>query len=148
MFSLSRSLYDNQAKYIENNDELSEKQKTKLLDKNKKRQQTLAIVETAFHTGKSIMRAVADIPAPYGLIQAGIHGAMGIAQIANIKSERIGGTDSSSTDTPDTMTPSTTGAFTLGGALPDQEPVKAYVVTDEMSDSQAQLSDIRRRSTI
>ena len=50
--------------------------------------------------------------------------------------------------TTEPMTPSTTGAFTLGGALPDQEPIKTFVVTDEMSDSQAQLADIRRRSTI
>ena len=28
------------------------------------------------------------------------------------------------------------------------QPIKTFVVTDEMSDSQAQLADIRRRSTI
>ena len=39
------------------------------------------------------------------------------------------------------------GAFELGcGQAP--EPVKAYVVTDEMSSSQAQLANIRRRATI
>jgi len=39
------------------------------------------------------------------------------------------------------------GAFELsGGQAP--EPVKAYVVTDEMSDSQDQLANIRRRATI
>jgi len=113
--------------------------------KNEKLQKSLAIAETAFFTGKSIMRALADIPAPYGVIQAGIHGAMGIAQIANIKSEQIGVDEP---DTPDNLEPATTGAFSLGGGLPDQQAVKAYVVTDEMSDSQAQLSDIRRRSTI
>ena len=113
--------------------------------KNEKLQKSIAITETAFFTSKSIMRALADIPAPYGVIQAGIHGAMGIAQIANIKSEQIGVDEP---DTPDTMTPATTGAFSLGGGLPDQQAVKAYVVTDEMSNSQAQLSDIRRRSTI
>jgi hypothetical protein len=113
--------------------------------KNEKLQKSLAIAETAFFTGKSIMRALADIPAPYGVIQAGIHGAMGIAQIANIKSEQIGVDEP---DTPDNLEPATTGAFSLGGGLPDQQAVKAYVITDEMSNSQAQLSDIRRRSTI
>ena len=113
--------------------------------KNEKLQKSLAIAETAFFTGKSIMRALADIPAPYGVIQAGIHGAMGIAQIANIKSEQIGVDEP---DTPDNLEPATTGAFSLGGGLPEQQAVKAYVITDEMSNSQAQLSDIRRRSTI
>ena len=39
------------------------------------------------------------------------------------------------------------GAFELGGGQAP-EPVKAYVVTDEMSNSQDQLANIRRRATI
>jgi len=113
--------------------------------KNEKVQKNLAIAETAFFTGKSIMRALADIPAPYGLVQAGIHGAMGIAQIANIKSEKIGDVEGGGTTEP--MTPASTGAFSLGGAI-EQEPIKTYVVTDEMSDSQAQLAEIRRRTIL
>ena len=39
------------------------------------------------------------------------------------------------------------GAFDLsGGEAPDA--VRAYVVTDEMTNSQAQLANIRRRATI
>ena len=39
------------------------------------------------------------------------------------------------------------GAFTLGGGrAPD--PIKAFVVTDEMTNSQDQLANIRRRATI
>ena len=45
------------------------------------------------------------------------------------------------------MIPQASGAFTLGGGI-EQQAMRAYVVTDEMSDSQAQLADIRRRSTI
>ena len=39
------------------------------------------------------------------------------------------------------------GDFNLTGAV-EPEPVKAYVVTDEMSNSQDQLANIRRRATI
>jgi Flp pilus assembly protein TadG len=39
------------------------------------------------------------------------------------------------------------GAFELGD-MTEPEPVKAFVVTDEMTNSQDQLANIRRRSTI
>ena len=39
------------------------------------------------------------------------------------------------------------GAFELGGGI-EPEPIKAFVVTDEMSNSQNQLANIRRRATI
>jgi hypothetical protein len=39
------------------------------------------------------------------------------------------------------------GAFELG-AMEEPEPVKAFVVTDEMTNSQDQLANIRRKSTI
>ena len=39
------------------------------------------------------------------------------------------------------------GAFELGGGIAP-EPVKAFVVTDEMSNSQNQLANIRRTATI
>ena len=39
------------------------------------------------------------------------------------------------------------GAFDLSG-VEEPEPVKAFVVTDEMTSSQNQLANIRRRATI
>ena len=39
------------------------------------------------------------------------------------------------------------GAFDISGGI-KPEPVKAYVVTDEMTSSQDQLANIRRRATI
>ena len=113
--------------------------------KNQKVQKGIAIAETAFLTGKSIMRALADIPAPFGVAQAAIHGAMGVAQIANIRNETVGGAEGEITDVP-TMTPASTGAFTLGNI--QQNAVKAFVVESEITDSQAQMADINRRSTI
>jgi hypothetical protein len=56
---------------------------------------------------------------------------------------------------PDTTTPAATtpapqmmsGAFELGGGV-KPEPIKTFVVTDELSNSQSQLANIRRRATI
>ena len=39
------------------------------------------------------------------------------------------------------------GAFELGGGV-EPEPVQAFVLTDEMTNSQNQLANIRRRATI
>ena len=113
--------------------------------KNKKIQKGIAISETAFNTGKSITRALADIPAPFGLIQAGIHGAIGAAQIAAIANEKVAGVDDN-VDVPDPMTPASTTSFTL--STMKEKPMKAFVVESEITDSQAQMADINRRSTI
>ena len=117
--------------------------------KNEKLQKKIAIAETTFFTSQSIMRALKDIPAPFGIAQAGIHAAMGIAQIANIRNEKIGsasGGGGGGTDIVEPMLPASTGAFSLGGV--EQQAVKAFVVESEITDSQAQMADINRRSTI
>ena len=52
--------------------------------------------------------------------------------------------------TPNTSTPAPqmmSGAFDISGGVAP-EPTRAYVVTDEMSNSQNQLANIRRRATI
>lgn len=54
-----------------------------------------------------------------------------------------GGAAAPTTPAPQMMS----GAFDLGGGVAP-EPVKAFVVTDEMSNSQNQLANIRRRATI
>ena len=54
-----------------------------------------------------------------------------------------GGGGEAQTPAPQMMS----GAFELtGGVAP--EPLKAFVVTDEMTNSQNQLANIRRRATI
>ena len=54
-----------------------------------------------------------------------------------------GGRAASATPAPQMMS----GQFELGGGIAP-EPVKAFVVTDEMTNSQDQLANIRRRATI
>ncbi len=125
-----------------------------LFEKNKKISKAIAVSQTIFSTQQAIVDALAAkgtdalLPYPIRLGNAISAGVIGAASVRNILSENMGDVSAGGGGTPEPMTPSTTGAFTLGGGLPEQEPVKAYVVTDEMSDSQAQLSDIRRRSTI
>ena len=61
--------------------------------------------------------------------------------------EAVGGGGMSGVDIQSPAPQMLSGSFTLGqGQAP--EPVKAFVVTDEMTNSQNQLANIRRRSTI
>ena len=81
-------------------------------------------------------------------------GAMGIASVRNILNDSMGSDADLQANMDkkqaamDSMIPANAGAFTLGGAMGDSEPLKAFVVTDELSDSQEQLANIRRRATI
>ena len=89
----------------------------------------------------------------YPLVQAGLAAAFSAVQIKKILSANSsgsgggvgvsGGGGSSGSPAPQMMS----GAFELGGGL-EPEPVKAFVLTDEMSNSQNQLANIRRRATI
>ena len=40
------------------------------------------------------------------------------------------------------------GSFALSAAQPEQQPIQAFVVTDDMTNSQDKLAAIRRRATI
>ena len=107
-------------------------------------------VQNAFSTAqKSPITAL--MPA-YPFIQAGLAGAFSAVQIQKILSGSPaggsgggsgGGGGVSSTPAPQMMS----GAFDISGGVAP-EPIKAFVLTDEMSNSQNQLANIRRRATI
>jgi hypothetical protein len=88
-------------------------------------------------------------------ISAGIAIATNIAATAKALSQLgggggAGGSASGGSPAPTSTTPAPqmmSGAFELGGGV-KPEPMKAFVVTDEMSNSQSQLANIRRRATI
>ena len=86
----------------------------------------------------------------YPMIQAGLAATFSALQIRKILSGGTpdtsgGGGGGGGAQPPAPQLQS--GAFTLsGGQAP--EPVKAFVVTDEMTNSQDQLANIRRRATI
>ena len=88
----------------------------------------------------------------YPLVQAGLAGAFSALQIQKILSGSPasggGGGGGATAATPATPAPQMmSGAFELTGGV-EPEPTRAYVVTDEMTNSQNQLANIRRRATI
>ena len=105
-------------------------------------------VQNAFTTAQKSPVTLA-FPA-YPFVQAGLAGAFSAVQLQKIISGGKpggggggGGRAASATPAPQMMS----GQFELGGGI-KPEPVKAFVVTDEMTNSQDQLANIRRRATI
>tara|TARA_R100000995_G_scaffold18009_1_gene7295 strand:- start:12366 stop:13841 length:1476 start_codon:yes stop_codon:yes gene_type:complete len=122
----------------------------------------VAVAQTVYSTQQAIMAAlgatsVGDKLLPYPLrlanaIGAGVMGAASIAKIMSTNPTGGGGgggggvsgvSASSGTPSPQMMS----GEVDLTG-LSAPEPVRAYVMTDEMTNSQEQLASIRRRATI
>ena len=105
-------------------------------------------VQNAFTTAqKSPITAL--MPA-YPFIQAGLAGAFSAVQIQKILSggSAGGGGGGGVSAAPSTPAPQMmSGAFDISGGVAP-EAMKAFVVTDEMSNSQNQLANIRRRATI
>ena len=75
--------------------------------------------------------------------------ASGLANVRKILNTDVGGGGGGGSVPSDTGTPAPqvlSGAFTLGGG--EAQPVQAYVVTDDMTNNQNKLANIRRRATI
>jgi hypothetical protein len=118
------------------------------------RQAAIAGRESVLNTFTSASKnPITTLFPPYPYVMAAGAGLFAAAQIKAILSESPpggggGGADVAPTATPQTPAPKMmSGAFDLtGGQAP--EAVRAYVVTDEMTNSQNQLANIRRRATI
>ena len=109
-------------------------------------------VQEAFKSGSANIPMMAATGGTFGFIQAGLAGAFSAVQLAKILSVSPtgggGGVGSVSAPAPSTPAPQMmSGAFDISGGV-EPEAAKAYVVTDEMSNSQNQLANIRRRATI
>jgi hypothetical protein len=106
-------------------------------------------VQNAFTSANANVALTASTVGAYPITMAALAGVFAAANIAKIAS----GSPASPSDAPpppSTTTPAPqmmSGAFQLGGGI-KPEPMKAFVVTDEMSNSQSQLANIRRRATI
>ena len=93
------------------------------------------------------------LPYPVRLANAIATGAMGATALAKIMStsptagggSAAGGATAGGAATPAPQMMS--GQFELGGGI-EPEPTRAFVVTDDLTNSQAQLASIRRRATI
>jgi hypothetical protein len=108
-------------------------------------------VQNAFTSANANVGATAGTFGAYPVTMAALAGVFAAANIAKIASGSPasasggggGATAAATTPAPQMMS----GAFELGGGV-KPEPMKAFVVTDEMSNSQSQLANIRRRATI
>jgi hypothetical protein len=106
-------------------------------------------VQNAFTSANANVALTASTVGAYPITMAALAGVFAAANIAKIAS----GSPASPSDAPpppSTTTPAPqmmSGAFQLGGGI-KPEPMKAFVVTDELSNSQSQLANIRRRATI
>jgi len=117
-----------------------------------------AAAQVIYNTQQGIMAAmgatsIADklLPYPLRLANAISTGVMGAAALSTIMSTSpTGGSNNPTPTTGGGGTPAPqmmSGAFDISGGVAP-EPMKAFVVTDEMSNSQNQLANIRRRATI
>ena len=120
--------------------------------KSDKLSKAVAVARTVYNTQQAIMNAMANIPAPWNVVQAAASGLMGAAAIRNIlstsKDNAVGGNVSvppvtGAPPAPEMMS----GSFTLGGSE-EVEPARAYVVSDDITNNQNKLAIIRRRATI
>ena len=112
-------------------------------------------VQNAINSGVANIPMMAATGGTYGIVQAGLAGAFSAMQLQKIMSAPtsgggggggtggVGGGTQAAAPAPQMLS----GSFDLtGGASP--EALKAFVVTDEMTNSQNQLANIRRRATI
>ena len=85
-----------------------------------------------------------------GFVTAAAVIAAGLANVQKIYATDAGGGGGGGSAPTASVGPAPqmmSGEFNLAGGI-EPEPVKAFVVTDEMSNSQNQLANIRRRATI
>ena len=105
-------------------------------------QKAVAVAKTIYNTQQAIMNAMANVPA-----MTVIMGAKSIQTILSTSPDSGGGGGGGSIAPQAPAPQMMSGEFNLGGGVAP-EPLKAFVVTDEMSNSQNQLANIRRRATI
>ena len=117
-------------------------------------QKAIAVATALMNTYLGVTEVMKDPTIPstsMKFLAAGTVLAGGLANVQNILKQDVGSGSgggggnvaAASAPAPQMMS----GAFELSGGV-EPEPTKAYVVTDEMTSSQNQLANIRRRATI
>ena len=150
------ALAEAQGKSTEGIEQKFAQKKTQLEKKQKKVAVAQAIIAT-FESANQSYKAMSGIPfvgPGLGIAAAALAVSAGTANVRQILAQDVGGGAGGSAgvgggsgfNATEPMVPATTGAFTLGNV--EQPAVKAFVVESEITDSQAQMADINRRSTI
>tara|TARA_R110002020_G_scaffold42598_3_gene124592 strand:+ start:1334 stop:2749 length:1416 start_codon:yes stop_codon:yes gene_type:complete len=121
---------------------------------NDKASKAIAVAQTIYNTQQAIMNAMANVPAPFNVVQAVAAGVMGAASVNSILSTSPGSGSGGGGSVPKpnvaTAQPSPqmmSGAFELSNTAAP-EPMQAYVVSDDITNNQDKLAAIRRRATI
>lgn len=153
--------YDADIKAKQANNEISEEQANDMYEKVKKLKIAEAIVNTISGAIGAYMQAVSAYPPPYGEILGGISAAAvtaaGMAQVAQIRQQTLGGSGSSvkAMATPQTQVyqpeyvESPTGAdeiHNLRNSLYSQ-PLRAYVVESDITNAQRRANIRNEEST-
>lgn len=154
--------YDADIKAKQANNEISEEQANDMYEKVKKLKIAEAIVNTISGAIGAYMQAVSAYPPPYGEILGGISAAAvtaaGMAQVAQIRQQTLGGGSGSSVKamaTPQTQVyqpeyvESPTGAdeiHNLRNSLYSQ-PIRAFVVESDITESQRRANIRNEEST-
>ena len=129
--------------------------RTALAEKQKKVKIALAMIDM-YQSAVAAYNQGMGVPPPAGLtiapVAAGLAIAAGLANINSIMQTDVGvgGGGGATATAPTGGSPAPqmmSGAFELSGGT-EPEAFRAYVVTDEMTNSQNQLANIRRRATI
>ena len=115
-------------------------------------QKAIAVATALMNTYLGVTEVMKDPTIPstsMKFLAAGTVLAGGLANVQNILKQDVGSGSGGGVSAP-AQAPAPqmmSGAFELSGGV-EPEPTKAYVVTDEMTNSQNQLANIRRRATI
>ena len=108
-------------------------------------------VQNAFTSANANVGATAGSLGVYPVTMAALAAVFAGMNIAKIASGGGGGASAPPSPPPPSAAPPApqmmSGEFQLGGGI-EPEPLKAFVVTDEMTNSQNQLANIRRQATI
>ena len=110
----------------------------------------LALIDT-FVAVQSVMADKSIPTTTLKLLTAGGILAQGLNNVKQIYSVDVGTGSGGSVPNVDSQTPAPemlSGKFELGNSQTEQQPVQAYVVTDELTNNQNKLAYIRRRATI
>ena len=108
----------------------------------------LAIAQAVIDTYVGANKALAQGGA-LGFISAAAIITTGLANVRKIMQTDVGSGGSGGTVAAETPAPQMlSGSFALSATQPEQQPIQAFVVTDDMTNSQDKLAAIRRRATI
>ena len=150
------ALAESQGKSTDGIEKKFQDKREKLERRQKKIAVSQAIIST-YESANQSYKSMSGIPfvgPGLGAAAAAIAVSAGLANVRQILAQDVGGGSGGSAGGggggdfggTEPMLPSSTGAFSLGGV--EQPAVKAFVVESEITDSQAQMADINRRSTI